>query len=95
MTYRRKYRIKWFRLSLLLLAGFFVYNLANQQIELNAINRETEATRARLEQLKQQNNTLVEEKVRLTTPAHVEKLAREELGLVKPGEVPYIPAEKR
>jgi cell division protein FtsB len=89
-----KYRIRWFRLAMLAVVGYCLYILAGQQLEMNALNREAEATRTRLEQLRQANQSLTEEKGRLTTPAYVEKLAREELGLVKPGEVPYIPVEK-
>ncbi|MDR3559995.1 MAG: septum formation initiator family protein [Negativicutes bacterium] len=95
MQPRRKYRIKWFRLAILLTVGYSLYILAGQQMELNAVNRETEATRERVEQLRQLNKSYGEEKTRLSTPAHVEKLARDELGLVKPGEVPYVPAEKK
>jgi cell division protein FtsB len=94
MQPRRKYRVKWFRLAVWLIVGYSVYVLAGQQIELNVLSREREATRARLEQLNQTNKALADEKVRLGTSAHVEKLARDELGLVKPGEVPYVPAEK-
>jgi cell division protein FtsB len=94
MGLRRRYRVRWFRLFVLLLAGYGLYVLVGQQTELNAVNREAEATRVRLEQMQQQNKSLVEEKARLGTPAYVEKLARDELGLVKPGEVRYIPAEK-
>ncbi|MCX7780141.1 MAG: septum formation initiator family protein [Negativicutes bacterium] len=75
-------------------AGYFFYVLAGQQLELNAIHRETEASRQKLEQLKQVNASLNEELERLKKPSYIEKLAREELGLVKPGEVPYIPAGK-
>jgi len=88
------YRIRWFRLTVLALVGYCLYVLAGQQMELNSLIRESEATRIRLEQLKQSNQSLQEEKMRLTNPAYVERLARDELGLVKPGEVPYIPAEK-
>ncbi|MDT8902786.1 FtsB family cell division protein [Anaeroselena agilis] len=89
-----KYRIRWFRVTVLAVVGYCLYVLAGQQMEMNALNRETEATRIRMEQLRQANETLADEKKKLTTPAYVEKLAREELGLVKPGEVPYVPAEK-
>lgn len=89
-----KYRIRWFRVTLLAVVGYCLYVLAGQQMEMNALNREAEATRIRLEQLRQSNQSLADEKGKLTTPAYVEKLAREELGLVKPGEVPYIPVEK-
>jgi len=34
---------------------------------------------------------MVDEKKHLASPTYVEKIAREQLGLVKPGEVPYIP----
>jgi cell division protein FtsB len=89
-----KYRIRWYRLVVLAVVGYCLYVLAGQQLEMNAVNRETEATRIRLEQLRQSGESLKDEKDRLSTPAYVEKIARDELGLVKPGEVPYIPVEK-
>jgi cell division protein FtsL len=92
MQPRRKYRIRWFRLAVFVVIGYGLYVAASQHLDVRAVNREVDATRTRVEQLKQQNKTLAEEKTRLTTPAYVEKLAREELGLVKPGEIPYIPA---
>jgi cell division protein FtsL len=94
MGTRRKFRVRWFRLVVILILGYCAYVFIGQQIELRAVNHEAEATRARLEQLKQLNKSLTEEKERLNTPAYVEKLARDDLGLVKPGEVPYIPGEK-
>ena len=94
MAGRPQYRIKWFRMAVMAVIGYSLYIFSAHQLELNAVNRKAEATRIRLEQLKQANQALAEEKVRLTTPAYVEKLARDELGLVKPGEIPYIPAEK-
>lgn len=89
-----KYRIRWYRMVVLAVVGYCLYVLGGQQIEMNAVNREAEATRIRLEQLRQSNQSLADEKTRLSTPAYVEKIARDELGLVKPGEVPYIPVEK-
>lgn len=89
-----KYRIRWFRLMVLAIVGYCLYVLAGQHAELNALNREANTTRIRFEQLQQSNQSLAEEKVRLSSPAYVEKLARDELGLVRPGEVPYIPAGK-
>ena len=47
--------------------------------------------RGRIAELEQSNKSLADEKSKLSSPAYVEKIAREELGLVKPGEVPYIP----
>jgi cell division protein FtsB len=91
---RTTYRIRWFRLMVMAVVGYGLFVLAGQQLELSAVNREAEATRVRLEQLRQANQSLAAEKEKLATPAYVEKLARDELGLVKPGEVPYVPAGK-
>ncbi len=90
MAKLRKYRIKWFRLVLLMFAGYFLYMLAGQQSQLSAIERETQAATQRLEQAQQQNAALIEERNRLNDPAYIEKLAREELGLAKPGETPFM-----
>lgn len=95
MQPRRKYRIKWFRMAFMLVVGYCLFVVVNQQLELNAINREADATRAKLEQLKQLNTSYAKEKSQLSTTQYVEKLARDELGMAKPGEVPYIPADKR
>jgi len=91
MVQRRKYRIRWFRVLIYLVAGYFVFLAIGQQMELYTIKNETAAIRARMQELEQANKALTEEKVKLSNPAYLEKLAREELGLVKPGEVPYIP----
>lgn len=87
---RRKYRINWFRLFMMAIIVYSIYVCVNQQLQYAAISRETEAMRIQLEQLQKTNETMSLEKQKLSTPAHVEKLAREELGLVKPGEVPYV-----
>ncbi|HAK73868.1 MAG TPA: septum formation inhibitor [Sporomusaceae bacterium] len=69
---------------------YTVYVCVNQQLQYAAISREMEATKTQLEQLQQTNEAMGQERQKLSTPAHVEKLAREELGLVKPGEIPYV-----
>lgn len=69
---------------------YTIYVCVNQQLQYAAISREMEATKTQLEQLQQTNEAMGQEKQKLSTPAHVEKLAREELGLVKPGEIPYV-----
>ncbi|MEN6413360.1 MAG: septum formation initiator family protein [Veillonellales bacterium] len=94
MSRHRKLRIRWFRLTLLALVVYFIFLCVGQQSRLSAINSETRATRQQLEQLQQINDSLAEEREQLNNPAYIEKLAREELGLVKPGETPYIPAKR-
>lgn len=90
MAVRRKVRIKWFRVLVLAIISYGLYVCVNQYIQYAAISCETDAARSHLDQLQQVNKSMIEEKQKLSTPAYVEKLAREELGLVKPGEVPYV-----
>ena len=46
--------------------------------------------RARLEALKTENRSLEQRLARLNDPEYQEKLAREQLGLVRPGETSYV-----
>lgn len=91
MAARRKYRIRWIRVLVLLTAAYFIFLAVGQQFELYTIQRETYSLRGRIAELEQSNKALADEKAKLASPAYVEKIARDELGLVKPGEVPYIP----
>ena len=91
MAARRRYRIRWIRVLVLVTAAYFLYRAAGQQYELYTIQRETYTLKDRIAELEKSNKAMTDEKSRLSTPTYVEKIAREQLGLVKPGEVPYIP----
>ncbi len=54
-----------------------VYRLQREEARLEALKRN----------LQEQNAALREEMALLATPQYIEKLAREQLGLVKPGEI--------
>lgn len=91
MAVRRRYRIRWFRVLTLLAAAYFIYLAIGQQFELYTIQRETALLKNRIAELEQSNQSMLQEKKQLSSPAYIEKIARDQLGLVKPGEVPYIP----
>ncbi|WP_434131783.1 Cell division protein FtsL [Sporomusa paucivorans] len=91
---RKSKQFSWFRLCLLIMAGYFCYAVIDQQTELYQIRRETEVVNAQMAQAREVNSRLLAEKENLSTAAYIEKVAREQLGLVKPGEVPYIPARE-
>jgi cell division protein FtsL len=95
MQNRRKYRVKWFRLLVIVLSCYSIYLYVAQQSDLNAIHSESESVRTQLSQLQQVNVALHEERKALNDYKYVEKLAREELGLVKIGETPYIVSDKK
>ena len=83
--------MRWFRVLTLLAAAYFIYLAVEQQFELYTIQRETYSLKNRIAELEQATKAMIDEKKQLAAPAYVEKIAREQLGLVKPGEVPYIP----
>ncbi len=87
-------RINWFRVFIILLACYFFYLLVGQQMTLNAIQRENDEQKIKLQQMQQTNLELKQEHENLRTPAYIEKIAREELGMVKSGELPYVSGKK-
>lgn len=95
MEERPKYRVKWFRLLVIALGFYFVYLCVGQQSQLNAIGKETDSIRVQLTQFQDINAALKEEQNALQDRKYVEKVARDELGLVKPGESLYIIIEKK
>lgn len=70
---------------------------ASWSYQLFQLNQNTEAYRSELQQekaeLTNQNKALRQEIDRLNTPAHIEQLARERLGLVRKGEILIAPKE--
>lgn len=91
----KRYKIKWLNLVLLLLSVYFCYLVTARYIEMSSIQQETHAISQQLEEAKRLNQQLQAERDRLLSPEYIEKLAREQLGLVKPGELPYVPSEKK
>ena len=64
--------------------------LLGQAYRLVAVYQEKQHIEQQLQELKQRNEELEQEKAKLQDPKTIEGVAREELGLVKPGEVPYV-----
>jgi cell division protein FtsB len=52
--------------------------------------RDTKAATAELRELRERNAELEERASRLRDPREIEQLAREQYGLVRPGEEPYV-----
>ena len=65
------------------LAGVFPFR------QIIAQDRQVESTRDKLSTLVAENEALVTDVEALQTEAEIERIAREELGLVRPGEVGY------
>lgn len=90
---RRK--INWFVIvvSILMLATLF--KLGDQQLTINSIAEDRVKAEARLKSAQEENQQLKDEQEQLSDPAYMEKLAREDLGMTKKGEMPFIYAKKQ
>ncbi|MDI3538268.1 MAG: hypothetical protein PWP12_638 [Bacillota bacterium] len=91
---RRKRKFSWTKAVLLSLVLYFAYSSSKQvqlalelRAKLDRVNKEIVATQQRTEELRREIEYL-------KSDAYVEKVAREELGLVKPGEIIFMPAAK-
>ncbi len=67
------------------------YNVINQRIAMNRIQKEYSAKQEELRLLLMENEKLTEEvKASETDPSYMERLAREKLGFIKPGETTIV-----
>lgn len=91
----KKHGINWFLIAILVIVGYCSCILINQQLTLSALNSDIENARERLATAQSENQKLKEENQLLTDDVYVEKLAREELGMTRQGEMPYIYAANK
>ena len=88
--------IERFILAMLaLICVYLVGIIIKQEFYLNEVNQQTQIAQQRLEEAQKLNDKLQEEKANLEKPEYIEKVARDELGMTKPGEVPYISSDKK
>lgn len=78
-------------LKKIIIAGFivfFAFSYIRQFITMNRIQKEIDNKQLQLEEVKQKNDRLQEEveKINSDSAEYLEKLARERLGMIKPGE---------
>lgn len=95
MTTIRKIIERFVILSFVVIIGYLGFIIIKQEVYLTELREETVTTQARLDKAKKINDTLKTEKSNLEKNEYIEKVAREELGMTKPGEVPYISNENK
>ena len=81
------------RLKNIFIVVFIVYAIIiviNQQFSISALRETEQAAVSKIESVKKDNDKLVEMINNATSVEYVEKMAREQLGLVKSGERVYI-----
>ena len=90
----KKRGFNWFVPILALIVLYFSSILISQQLYLNQVSRDQAASDARLQAARQENEALLQEKEKLNDTDYIERVAREELGMTKAGEIPYSMVKK-
>ncbi|NLY86553.1 MAG: septum formation initiator family protein [Tissierellia bacterium] len=87
---RRKKKLRLGRTLIILLILYVGFILLNQRKLMNELNSKKEKIQLEIETLKAEIDALNEEIENSHSLQFVEKVAREELGMVKPREIIYI-----
>lgn len=85
---RKKYKFSFKNIIIFIAIIYAGYILVSTQISMNKIKAEVNVKQQELKKVQDKNQKLQDEVNMSKTDAYYEKLARERLGLVKPGEAP-------
>ena len=93
--YGNKLVRNWFRVAICLILLYMCGAIYTKWVQYEKSSEEREAVMRQIEEAKAEQKRLLEECEKLKQPAYIEQVAREELGFVKEGEIPYISREKK
>ncbi len=85
--------LKIVALGVVIYAGVAVVSFGQQFFQLHGINQNIDRIQQDITSMRQKNQQLSLEIKRLQSDAYIERIAREQLGLVKPGETVLLKAE--
>ena len=91
---RNARRPRWFVITVLLILGYFGSMIVSQGLYLSHVHEDQRLASDRLAAAQAENDRLRAEKERLGELPYIEKLAREELGMMGAGELPYAPGKR-
>ena len=86
---KRKYSA--YKVAIAIVLTLFLLLIGNKAYELYVLHQAIVNAEQIKQQLIEEKNMLEQKKTDLNDPKVIEDKARHELGLVKPGEVPYVP----
>lgn len=99
MGSKKSRKLKLRHLLLVILTIYILSIFINQQGMINKLNAEKKEKETIIQGLRQEINGMEKEKELINSPEHineyVEKVAREELKMIKPGETIYIDKNKQ
>lgn len=84
--------INWFFVLMFVVVAYFSTVLVSQQVHLSHVSESKRVADKRLEAAQEENKQLHKQLNELQDLNNIERLAREDLGLAKDGEMPYQPA---
>ena len=91
---KKKYRVDYVRVLLIVCFVYFCITFVKQQFEINEYNVKINSKVEDIETAKQEVEFLNETKIKANDAEYIEKIAREELGLVKPYEKIFVDVSK-
>ncbi|MCL5290292.1 MAG: FtsB family cell division protein [Bacillota bacterium] len=77
------------------LAAYFIFTMGSQFTQLHAMQSNMDSLQIQVEELKSRNAALRQEIKQIKSDSYVEQAAREQLGLVKPGETLVVQAQSQ
>ena len=86
---RKRKSFNWFALVMFAMIAYFSTVLISQQVHLAHVSESQRMADKRLEKAKATNEKLRKELAALQDINNIEKLAREDFGFTKEGEMPY------
>ena len=91
---KKKYRVDYVRVLLIVCLVYFSVTFVKQQFEINEYNVKINSIKQDIADANQEIESLNETKEKANDSEYIEKVAREELGLVKPYEKIFIDISK-
>lgn len=86
---QKRSSFNWFMLLMFAMVIYFSTVLISQQVHLSHVSESQRIADKRLKEAKATNEKLRKELAELQDINNIERLAREDLGLAKEGEMPY------
>ena len=86
---KKRRGFNWFALFMFLVLAYFSTVLISQQVHLSHVSETQRLADKRLEKAQAENEKLRKQYEELQDINNIERLAREDLGLAKDGELPY------
>ncbi|SHK35435.1 FtsB family cell division protein [Desulforamulus aeronauticus] len=86
---------KMMMFMVLAVVGYIVFSLTSQFNRLHSMQTNVESLQKQVKEIETRNTALREQIKQIKSDAYIEQAAREQLGLVKPGETLVVPTQSQ